>query len=954
MAIEQLLSRNRGDKTRIYNREEIYVDLTVVKSSVVNEEQLTNSDRDTLINNNLNEYESIRMEEIIQQGDESVYIRGVGGTGKTTMLEMYALAWAKKRLAETFDFVFLFNCREINALSEVKTVEELFKYKYPEVFDRIKLFDLQPISDRVLIIIDGLDELQDVYMFNMTSSRQLYIVASLIDTKNGVLKNHKVIACGRPKACEFIKQQFVNKSKTIEVCGFNKENISKFIDIFFDQNNEKAEEVKNALSISSNLKIMATVPVFLSVICSVYSEDLISKPLNTYTELYTYATLIFLRNHFRRTSQQTLSLFEVMENEEIMNSVYALMKLSVQTYMENKVLFTEDDIKNINCPINLELTGFIVKYDCGGIKRPVYQFRHLVLQEFFCGLYLVVTKGHSMHLKNRELSSCAPIIFGILRLLEENENDLFVNFFNTVLQISTFRIGRFKKFAVMPLRRFSFERFIKKNRIEIPECMIKENVLVINPRISECQEFLTLLYESGRKLECPFTSAKVIGSFLATDSRNAIHMLKTFNLKMKVPDVMIDKENKIFVINGSIGECQKFMMLHFERGIELEYPFTSAELVGIFSATNFINAIHMLKTFNLKLKFPAVMVDKAKKLFVINGENQECQEFMMLPFESGVELEYSFTSAELVGNFSSTESRNVIHMFKAFNLIMKFPDVMLDEKKKLIVINEELSECHELMVLVYESGIKLECPFTSAELTGKFSATAARSVIHLLKTFNLKVKFPDVMIDDNNKLFVINWSKIECQQFMMLPFKSGLKPEHPFTSAKIVGQFSSTDSGNLTRLLKTFNLKLKFPDVMIDENNNSFLIDASIPECQEFTMLPFESGLKPERPFTLAKVVGKFRATDSRNAIRMLKSFNLKIKFPDFMIDEENELFFINGSIPECQEFMMLPFESGLKLQFPFTTVQVVGKLSLTDYRNASHLLRTFNLKLKFPDVMID
>ena len=447
MAIEQLLSRNGGDKTRISSREEIYVDLTVVNSSVVNDEHLTNSDRDTLINNNLKEYESIRMEEIIQQGDESVYIRGVGGTGKTTMLEMFSLRWAKNRLGETFDFVFMFNCREINALSEIKTVEELFKYKYPEVFENIKnVSDLRLVSDRVLIIVDGLDELQDVYKFNKTNSRQLNLVSSLIDTKNGVLKNHKVIACGRPKACEFIKQQFLNKSKTIEVCGFNKENISKFIDIFFNQNNEKAEEVKGALKISNNLKVMATVPVFLWVICSVYGEDLITKPLNTYTELYTYATLIFLRNHFRRTPQQTLSLFEVMENEEIMNSVYALMKLSVQTYMENKVLFTDNDMKNFRYPTKLEPTGFIVKYDCRGIDKPVYQFRHLVLQEFFCGLSLVVTKGLSLNLKNRELSSCAPIIFGE----NENENDLFVSFFNKLLQIRSSRTGRFTKSVVMP------------------------------------------------------------------------------------------------------------------------------------------------------------------------------------------------------------------------------------------------------------------------------------------------------------------------------------------------------------------------------------------------------------------------------------------------------------------------------------------------------------------------
>ena len=182
---------------------------------------------------------------------------------------------------QSFDFVFMFTCRELNVmLEDIKTVEEVFRKNYPEVFDIINISDLQSISDRVLIIVDGVDELQDIYKFNKRKSFNLRLLSSLVDTKKGILKNHKVIACGRPKACEFIKQQFGQRSKTIEVVGFNQDNILKYIDKFFINETEKARKVKEVLTISNNLKVMSTVPVFLWVICCVYGEDLITKYLH--------------------------------------------------------------------------------------------------------------------------------------------------------------------------------------------------------------------------------------------------------------------------------------------------------------------------------------------------------------------------------------------------------------------------------------------------------------------------------------------------------------------------------------------------------------------------------------------------------------------------------------------------------------------------------------------------
>ena len=98
--VNQPLSKSSEENVKI-NREDFYVDLTVLDSSEV-EKELNASDRDYLMEKKFEERGSIQLNEIIKQGDEAVYIRGVGGTGKTTLLEMFTLRWAKKSLGGKF------------------------------------------------------------------------------------------------------------------------------------------------------------------------------------------------------------------------------------------------------------------------------------------------------------------------------------------------------------------------------------------------------------------------------------------------------------------------------------------------------------------------------------------------------------------------------------------------------------------------------------------------------------------------------------------------------------------------------------------------------------------------------------------------------------------------------------------------------------------------------------
>ena len=420
------------------SREDSFIDLAVLSGKEVNREWL-NSDREAIMKLEYLQQESIGINDIWEPTDQLVFVRGVAGIGKSTLINRYVLKWAKNEILNDdddsrIDFLLLFECRELNTLTNIHNLEELIRSKYPQIFHSIAYTDFQTTANRVMIIVDGLDELKGIYDDNNEEpSPMRELVKSMIDTKSSILNGHTTIACGRPNACEFVKSTLVHSQnvKTIEVCGFDRTKSIEYIERFFNGNSEKAEKVKGILK-QPNIRFMSSIPVLLWIICSLYAEDFQGEITST-TELYTYGLLVFLKkhlHHFQNFEHQNLSA--LVKTKEFGEIIYSLARLSVKTYMNNQVVFTDNDIKSIKCPIHLEQTGFIVKHSTGMLGTQVYQFKHLIFQEYLCALFLYLAKGVSKYNTNRELKSCTPTIIGLHHLVMEQNNKLFTEFYGNL------------------------------------------------------------------------------------------------------------------------------------------------------------------------------------------------------------------------------------------------------------------------------------------------------------------------------------------------------------------------------------------------------------------------------------------------------------------------------------------------------------------------------------------
>jgi len=465
------------------------------------------------------------------------------GIGKTALIDMFTLKWAKEEILKEkkVDFLFGFSCRELNRIDGKMSLKELFEGQFPEIFSCISIEELGWLSSRVLIVIDGLDELQGIYNKDEEDPTRLKLVCDLIDVNGSLLNNHKSIVCGRHRACEFIKCRFResrNVVKSIEVCGFNSENVEQYIEHFFasDEDTSKAKQVLDIIKNSNDLLVMASVPVFLWIMCNIYSEDLVAQDIQSKTELYLYTCLVFMKNHMRAISNLIFEdLFDLVSNEEFLKILKTLALLSLQTYMDHKVLFHEEDFQNLDSTVTLEKTGLIVKSNWKGIHmESVYQFKHLVLQEFLCSLYLNVTKNIKPYLSNHELASCTPMLLGVDALRNEKSNPLFNALFNNLEMAFDDR----RKFGIIccPFLKSPdemYKEYILNKRAEltVPTSMISGEELVVNHLSPECMEFLNNVYESkyvntqGKKFEGAFLFIDIVST------RLVLHLMNILNIR---------------------------------------------------------------------------------------------------------------------------------------------------------------------------------------------------------------------------------------------------------------------------------------------------------------------------------------------------------------------------------------------------------------------------------------
>ena len=419
-----LINDEDGELLKTYGREEIFVDVALNESCEVDKGWIK-CDREYHLRQFQKIEQKITYDELLTTDDNFLILQGIAGIGKTSLLDYLLLQWANGKIWNgtgnwpLFDFVFRFNCRDLNGYHNCDiSVEDLFNWNYPNIFHSVFTETTGGLGKKVLIVVDGLDEFCQLNgLFHKPPPIGVSVKSSIATVVHTVLTkcfpNCTSIVAGRPESATrlFCSWGRGMKIKRVDVIGFSEEMIFTYVKRFISDRG-KQKNIIDKLSTCTHLNAMSRVPVYLWVICSVFLADSKIPALKTTTELYVWAFLVFTKEHCRDKCFNDPSTDPriLLDDQKFQDLLKALSYLSYQMIIAKKVIFSKAELKEVYYPYDLftEKGGFIVK-----TRSNNYQFRHLILQEFLCAVYCFMNK--TLFAENSVDDDCfvLPIIAGL-------------------------------------------------------------------------------------------------------------------------------------------------------------------------------------------------------------------------------------------------------------------------------------------------------------------------------------------------------------------------------------------------------------------------------------------------------------------------------------------------------------------------------------------------------------
>ena len=310
-----------------------------------------------------------------------VLIEGNPGMGKTTYCQKLAYDWSVGEIPSDASFseikmLLLLKCRDIHvktanieeAIDDQLLPQDAGKKEKEHFFHFIR-----SNQSRILLVLDGLDELRDDLVQGFLP---------LIQGK--VFANVYLILTSRHEAGMKVRRYC---DTLLEIIGYTQEDVESYIKKYFISHEDQslADKMIEKLNGDRYLKELTANPLNTALLCLLCEETRGEFPSKR-TKMYDDLVACALRRYFVKRG---ISLGDEDPVERCASELNQLGKMAFEALLKNQLYFTQDEMKSPPTVDFLRLPFLSREPSVSKIRpSPTYAFTHKTFQEYFAAFYL--------------------------------------------------------------------------------------------------------------------------------------------------------------------------------------------------------------------------------------------------------------------------------------------------------------------------------------------------------------------------------------------------------------------------------------------------------------------------------------------------------------------------------------------------------------------------------------
>ena len=323
--------------------------------------------------------------------DVMTIVEGSPGIGKTTFCLKLAFEWANQSSSAAsfpeFELVLLLKCRDIEGDLTEAITEQLFP-KDMSKDAREKLFRFMEDvkhQERVLIILDGLDELAE---------KSEHFVDDLLHRERWACC-YVLATTRQEKGIEVRRQREFAFNLFLQIEGFTEEDsfeyIRKHFKIAGPEHSSNGEKLIEEIKDNKLLRDLQKNPLNLLLLCIVY-EDHEGKLPSSRTNLYQVIVVCLLRRYCARHNVKA-SKEDMDLEKQFKRDILCLGELAWNCLLNDRHSFFEEQLEELerrNEKLVARRLGFVYKEESLKVLKPrhEYCFLHKSFQEYLAASYI--------------------------------------------------------------------------------------------------------------------------------------------------------------------------------------------------------------------------------------------------------------------------------------------------------------------------------------------------------------------------------------------------------------------------------------------------------------------------------------------------------------------------------------------------------------------------------------